>query len=225
MFERFTDRARRVVVLAQEAAIELGHGNVMTEHVLLGLIGAGGGVAYVVLNDLGVTYDETRQCIVERCGTGKRVRGHIPFSPRVEKAMNLALREALQIGCNYIGTEHILLAVLRDAESLAVRTLVDQFGLEPDTVRQAVMLQLDSYAGQGSPAAEGASLQMRTIEERDHTGALLGRHHVVSGLRHAPEVRVEPEELHELLPLLEQICTLPDEHREGTTAEGQIGGM
>ena len=113
MFERFTDRARRVVVLAQEEARMLNHNYIGTEHILLGLISEGEGVAAKALESLGIALEGVRQQVEEIIGQGQQAPGgHIPFTPRAKKVLELSLREALQLGHNYIGTEHILLAVL-----------------------------------------------------------------------------------------------------------------
>ena len=113
MFERFTDRARRVVVLAQEEAKLLNHNYIGTEHILLDLIHEGDGVAAKALEQLGISLDAVRAQVQDMIGTGsQQTSGHIPFTPRAKKVLELSLREALQLGHNYIGTEHILLALL-----------------------------------------------------------------------------------------------------------------
>ena len=113
MFERFTDRARRVVVLAQEEARMLSHNYIGTEHILLGLIHEGEGVAAKALESLGISLEAVRAQVEEIIGQGQQApSGHIPFTPRAKKVLELSLREALQLGHNYIGTEHILLALL-----------------------------------------------------------------------------------------------------------------
>ena len=115
MFERFTDRARRVVVLAQEEARMLNHNYIGTEHILLGLIHEGEGVAAKALESLGISLEAVRQQVEEMIGQGQQApSGHIPFTPRAKKVLELSLREALQLGHNYIGTEHILLGLIRD---------------------------------------------------------------------------------------------------------------
>ena len=115
MFERFTDRARRVVVLAQEEARLLNHNYIGTEHILLGLIHEGEGVAARGLESLGINLEAVRSQVVEIIGQGSQApSGHIPFTPRAKKVLELSLREALQLGHNYIGTEHILLGLIRE---------------------------------------------------------------------------------------------------------------
>ena len=122
MFERFTDRARRVVVLAQEEARMLNHDYIGTEHILLGLIHEGEGVAAKALESLGISLEAVRQQVEEIIGQGQQApSGHIPFTPRAKKVLELSLREALQLGHNYIGTEHILLGLIREGEGVAAR--------------------------------------------------------------------------------------------------------
>src|SRR5277367_3425434 len=125
MFERFTDRSRRVVVLAQDQARMLNHQYIGTEHLLLGLIDEGEGVAARVLASLGIKQEMVRQRVEEIIGRGQQApSGHIPFTPRAKKVLQLALREALQLGHNYIGTEHILLGLIREGEGVAAQVLV-----------------------------------------------------------------------------------------------------
>src|SRR3989440_511155 len=130
MFERFTDRARRVVVLAQEEARMLNHNYIGTEHILLGLIHEGEGVAAKALESLGISLDAVRQQVEEIIGQGQQApSGHIPFTPRAKKVLELSLREALQLGHNYIGTEHILLGLIREGEGVAAQVLVSEPGV------------------------------------------------------------------------------------------------
>ena len=125
MFERFTDRARRVVVLAQEEARMLNHNYIGTEHILLGLIHEGEGVAAKALESMGISLDAVRAQVEEIIGQGQQApSGHIPFTPRAKKVLELSLREALQLGHNYIGTEHILLGLIREGEGVAAQVLV-----------------------------------------------------------------------------------------------------
>jgi len=138
-FERFTDRARRVVVLAQEEARMLSHNYVGTEHVLLGLIHEGEGVAARALESLGISLEGVRQQVVEIIGQGNQApSGHIPFTPRAKKVLELTLREALRLGHNYIGTEHILLALIGEGEGVAAQVLV-RLGADLNRVRQQVI--------------------------------------------------------------------------------------
>ena len=144
MFERFTDRARRVVVLAQEEARMLNHNYIGTEHILLGLIHEGEGVAAKALESLGISLDAVREQVQEIIGQGQQSpTGHIPFTPRAKKVLELSLREGLQLGHNYIGTEHILLGLIREGEGVAAQVLV-KLGADLNRVRQT-----------GHPAALG----------------------------------------------------------------------
>jgi ATP-dependent Clp protease ATP-binding subunit ClpA len=139
MFERFTDRARRVVVLAQEEARMLNHNYIGTEHILLGLIHEGEGVAAKALESLGISLEAVRQQVEEIIGQGQQApSGHIPFTPRAKKVLELSLREALQLGHNYIGTEHILLGLIREGEGVAAQVLV-RLGADLNRVRQQVV--------------------------------------------------------------------------------------
>ena len=155
MFERFTDRARRVVVLAQEEARMLNHNYIGTEHILLGLIHEGEGVAAKALESLGISLEAVRQQVEEIIGQGQQApSGHIPFTPRAKKVLELSLREALQLGHNYIGTEHILLGLIREGEGVAAQVLV-RLGADLNRVRQQVIQLLHGYQGK-EPAAAGA---------------------------------------------------------------------
>ncbi|GAA1320898.1 ATP-dependent Clp protease ATP-binding subunit [Brachybacterium rhamnosum] len=154
MFERFTDRARRVVVLAQDEARLLNHNYIGTEHILLGLIHENEGVGAKALEALGVTLDAVREQVRDIIGEGNQTpSGHIPFTPRAKKVLELSLREALQLGHNYIGTEHILLGLLREGEGTAVKVL-SRLKAEPAAVRQEVIERLSGYQGK-EPAAAG----------------------------------------------------------------------
>src|SRR6187397_1570207 len=147
MFERFTDRARRVVVLAQEEARMLNHNYIGTEHILLGLIHEGEGVAAKALESLGISLEGVRQQVEEIIGQGQQSpSGHIPFTPRAKKVLELSLREALQLGHNYIGTEHILLGLIREGEGVAAQVLV-KLGADLNRVRQQVLQLLSGYQG------------------------------------------------------------------------------
>ena len=153
MFERFTDRARRVVVLAQEEARMLNHNYIGTEHILLGLIHEGEGVAAKALESLGISLEAVRQQVEEIIGQGQQApSGHIPFTPRAKKVLELSLREALQLGHNYIGTEHILLGLIREGEGVAAQVLV-KLGADLNRVRQQVIQLLGEYQGQEPGAA------------------------------------------------------------------------
>jgi len=154
MFERFTDRARRVVVLAQEEARLLNHNYIGTEHILLGLIHEHEGVAAKALESLGISLEAVRGEVEQIIGHGESApTPHIPFTPRAKKVLELSLREALQLGHNYIGTEHILLGLIREGEGVAAQVLVKLGGGELSRVRGAVMQVLSGYAG-GEAGAE-----------------------------------------------------------------------
>src|SRR5262250_3160732 len=147
MFERFTDRARRVVVLAQEEARMLNHNYIGTEHILLGLIHEGEGVAAKALESLGISQEAVRRQVEEIIGQGLQApSGPIPFTPRAKKVLELSLREALQLGHNYIGTEHILLGLIREGEGVAAQVLV-KLGADLNRVRQQVIQLLHGYQG------------------------------------------------------------------------------
>ncbi|QCB95868.1 ATP-dependent Clp protease ATP-binding subunit [Arthrobacter sp. PAMC25564] len=153
MFERFTDRARRVVVLAQEEARMLNHNYIGTEHILLGLIHEGEGVAAKALESLGISLDGVREQVQEIIGQGQQApSGHIPFTPRAKKVLELSLREALQLGHNYIGTEHILLGLIREGEGVAAQVLV-KLGADLNRVRQQVIQLLSGYQGKETTGA------------------------------------------------------------------------
>ncbi|HEV3472968.1 MAG TPA: ATP-dependent Clp protease ATP-binding subunit [Actinomycetota bacterium] len=165
MFERFTDRARRVVVLAQEEARLLNHNYIGTEHILLGLIHEGEGVAAKALESLGISLEKVRQQVEEIIGAGQSPpSGHIPFTPRAKKVLELSLREALQLGHNYIGTEHILLGLIREGEGVAAQVLV-KLGADLGRVRQQVIQLLSGYSSkEGAPTgAPGEAAQSSLV--------------------------------------------------------------
>ena len=150
MFERFTDRARRVVVLAQEEARMLNHNYIGTEHILLGLIHEGEGVAAKALESLGISLEAVRHKVEEIIGHGQQApSGHIPFTPRAKKVLELSLREALQINHSYIGTEHILLGLIREGEGVAAQVLV-KLGADLNRVRQSGPAAAQRVPGQGA---------------------------------------------------------------------------
>src|SRR5215471_3906493 len=141
MFERFTDQARRVVVQAQEEARMLGHGYVGTEHILLGLLSEGDGLAARVLTTLGVSLDAAREQVAEIIGEGAggQRTGHFPFTPRTKKVLELSLREAQRMGHGYIGTEHILLGLLGEGEGVGAQVL-ERLGAPKDKVLAQVLV-------------------------------------------------------------------------------------
>jgi len=163
MFERFTDRARRVVVLAQEEARMLNHNYIGTEHILLGLIHEGEGVAAKALESLGISLEAVRSQVEEIIGQGQAApTGHIPFTPRAKKVLELSLREALQLGHNYIGTEHILLGLIREGEGVAAQVL-QKLGADLNRVRQQVIQLLSGYTGGKGETAPGETPQQGSM--------------------------------------------------------------
>jgi hypothetical protein len=192
MFERFTDRARRVVVLAQEEARLLNHNHIGTEHILLGLVHEGEGVAYVALTELGISLEAVRAQVEEIIGQGQSApTGHIPFTPRAKKVLELSLREALQLGHNYIGTEHILLGLIREGEGVAARVLVG-LGADLDRVRGQVVHVL---AGSAGPAEQVVGGFPRVAQEAVTT--------MVAGGPGA--FQLEPAELVRVVPLAREV--------------------
>jgi hypothetical protein len=153
MFERFTDRARRVLVLAQEEARLLNHGFIGTEHILLGLIHEGDGIAAKALEELDISLEAVRNAVEEHIGPAEtEPTGSPPFTPRAKKVLELALREALQLGHNYIGTEHILLGLVREGQGVAAQVLVG-LGADLPSVRAEVLTLLPRYQAQESSAS------------------------------------------------------------------------
>ena len=159
MFERFTERARQVVVLAQDEARALKHNYIGTEHILLGLLREEEGLAARVLDSLDITVEDVRANVARIVGQGEEVTtGQIPFTPRAKKVLELALREALSLGHNYIGTEHILLGLVRENEGVAARILLD-FDADAEKIRNEIIRMLSGPGrrqGQGSGAAQGS---------------------------------------------------------------------
>jgi ATP-dependent Clp protease ATP-binding subunit ClpC len=204
MFQRFTDRARRVVVLAQEEARLLNHNYIGTEHILLGLLNEDEGIAAGALQSLGINLKKVRAQVVEIIGQGAQApSGHIPFTPRAKKVLELSLREALQLGHDYIGAEHILLGLIREGEGVAAQVL-KALGTELQKVREAVIELL--------PGPSEANEQRR-VREATIAGA-----HVMRTLRsacpHPPDrLRYHREEIVEMggtdrRPAIVVICTL-----------------
>ena len=189
MFERFTDRARRVVVLAQDEARMLNHNYIGTEHILLGLLHEGEGVAAKALESLGISLDTVRQQVEEIIGQGQQApSGHIPFTPRAKKVLELSLRESLQLGHNYIGTEHILLGLIREGDGVAAQVLV-RLGADRNRVRQQVIQLLHGHQGKEPVSARSAERELRLL----------------------PPVRARLEEVEHRLAAIEQrVGTGPD---------------
>ena len=165
MFERFTDRARRVVVLAQEEARLLDHNYIGTEHLLLGLISEEEGVAAKALESLGVSLEAARRQVRDVIGQGQVApTGHIPFTPRAKKVLELSFREALQLGHNYIGTEHLLLGLIGEGEGVAAEVLRD-LGVDLRSARRAVLRQLGTRSGSTAPEAIAVEVRLRPMRE------------------------------------------------------------
>jgi len=166
MFERFTDRARRVVVLAQDEARMLKHNYIGTEHILLGLVHEGEGLAAEALESLGISLDAVRNQVEEIIGQGQHApTGHIPFTPRAKKVLELSLREALQLGHNYIGTEHILLGLIREGDGVAAQVLV-RLGADLNRVRQQVIHLIAARPSQEGAAVTEMQARLDVLEGR-----------------------------------------------------------
>lgn len=166
MFERFTDRARRVVVLAQEEARNLEHNYIGTEHILLGLIREGEGVAAKALEMANITLEGVREQVIEIIGKGENdSKDHIPFTPRAKKVLELSMREALQLGHNYIGTEHILLGLIREGEGVANQVLTN-LGVDLGSIRQNVIHLLSGYPGSGQDTSGGETVGVGTGSQK-----------------------------------------------------------
>jgi len=185
VFERFTDRARRVVVLAQEEARLLNHNYIGTEHILLGLIHEGEGVAARALESMGISLEAVRSQVIEIIGQGSQApSGHIPFTPRAKKVLELSLREALQLGHNYIGTEHILLGLIREGEGVAAQVL-QKLGADLHKVRQTVIQLLSGVQGEegaaphpgGSGRTEAPSTGSTVLDQFGRNLTQLAREH------------------------------------------------
>jgi Clp amino terminal domain, pathogenicity island component/UvrB/uvrC motif len=164
MLERFTDRARQVVVLAQEEARRLDHNYIGTEHILLGLIREGDGVAARALESLVISLDAVRQQVEEIIGRGQQApSGHIPFTPRAKKVLELSLRESKQLGHNYIGTEHILLGLIREGDGVAAQVLV-RLGADLNRVRQQVIQLLHGRSAE--EPGPGVKVRLEMVEQQ-----------------------------------------------------------
>jgi ATP-dependent Clp protease ATP-binding subunit ClpA len=188
MFERFTGQARHVVVSAQEEARVLDHNYIGTEHLLLGLLAAADSVAGVSLNALGYTHDEVRAEVEAKVGRGKPPPGgHLPFTPRAKKVLELALREALQLKHNYIGTEHILLGMLREGEGVGAQVLAEKHSL--DRIRGEVLTRLDSPAGHEAHGAARtpAAHDVLALAAELAGEAAVGSHHILEAILQQPD--------------------------------------
>jgi ATP-dependent Clp protease ATP-binding subunit ClpC len=179
MFERFTERARRVVVLAQEEASALNHNHIGTEHLLLGLVRDGEGVAARALQELEISLDAVREQVEEIIGRGKHepAEGHIPFTPRAKKVLELSLREARQLGHDYIGTEHILLGIIREGDGVGAQVLVN-LGGKLSRVRDKVR-ELVPPAGTAEGRAHAAP--MRVVASSAQLEEIMSRLDTIAG--------------------------------------------
>jgi ATP-dependent Clp protease ATP-binding subunit ClpC len=174
MFERLTNRARRVIVLAQEEARMLNHNYIGTEHILLGLIHEGEGVAAKALESLGISLEAVRQQVEEIIGQGQQApNGHIPFTPRAKKVLELSSREAKKLGHKPIGTGHLLLGLIRERKGVAAQTLV-QLGADLPTVRQQLIHQLSTYGEQEGTSAAEQELELPDDELVEHAAFVFG---------------------------------------------------
>jgi ATP-dependent Clp protease ATP-binding subunit ClpC len=176
MFERFTDRARRVIVLAQEEARMLNHNYIGTEHLLLGLLHEGQGVAAQVLESLGIGLAAVRERVEEAAGRGQQdVPKRTPFTPQAKKVLELARREAFQLGHHYIGTEHILLGLIREGDGVGAQVLAG-LGADLHRTRQQVIRLLHDYQGNNQPASGRAGWQRSPgRRQRGHPAEILNR--------------------------------------------------
>lgn len=187
MFERFTERARQVIVLAQEEAKNLHHNYIGTEHLLLGLLREADGVAARALDSLEVTLDEVRVEVARMVGEGdSESQGQIPFTPRAKKVLELALREALSLGHNYIGTEHILLGLVRESEGVAARVL-SELDVDPDRVRQEVMRMLSAPSRRPARGESGSA-----EEKKERKGSKVLDQFGRNLTRYAEEDKLDP---------------------------------
>jgi ATP-dependent Clp protease ATP-binding subunit ClpA len=219
MFERFTSRARNVIVSAQEEARALQHNYIGTEHLLLGLLRESEGLVARALHDRGVSLETTRQQIESVTGRGKKVpKGHIPFTPRAKKVLELGLREALRLGHNYIGTEHLLLGLIREGDGLGARLLKDQAG-DLDRVRTAV---LDLLPSAGAPRGRSWRRRLRlrpALEEAPGPEELCTTDAADASLEEARRLAGdEPVGSHHLL-----LAALGDQDSAAAKALGSLG--
>ena len=178
MFERYTDRARRVIVLADQAARDLGHGTVDTGHLLLGLLGEGEATAFRALDALGVTPETAREAVLERRpAEGTYPGGHRAFTPALKKALEFATRESVKLGCNYVAAEHLLLGLIAEGSDVGALALADCGIADGDRgfladVRAKVLELLDGYA---RPAEAAAQAGETTRQQRDRLAEYLWR--------------------------------------------------
>jgi ATP-dependent Clp protease ATP-binding subunit ClpC len=211
MFERFTDSARRVVVGAEQEARMLRHSYLGTEHLLLALIHEGEGTAAKALESLGISLEAVRAQVEEIIGQGQQApSGHIPFTPRAKRVLELSLREALQLGHNYIGTEHILLGLIREGEGVAAQVLV-KLGADLNRVRQQVIHQLSAYA-EGEEEDTTAAEREELLDERlERPGEELMAHAPFAASDQIEDIRSLLREVVERLDRIERHLTERDD--------------
>jgi ATP-dependent Clp protease ATP-binding subunit ClpC len=198
VFERFTERARRVIVLAQEEARLLNHDYVGTEHLLLGLAHEGQGVAAKALEVLGIRLETLRSQVEEIIGRGQRApSGHIPFTPRAKKVLELSLRQALELGHDYIGTEHLLLGLIREGEGVAAQVLV-KLGADLPRARGQVIELLSGHAGGMEAAARSRLVRMTVPDDLREAEEQLAQ------VRRQKEAAIEAEEFDRAAGLRDQ---------------------
>jgi ATP-dependent Clp protease ATP-binding subunit ClpA len=196
MFERFTDRARRVIVQAQQEARLLNHNYIGTEHLLLGLLADDGGIAADALESLGVTLDAARAQVREMIGEGKQPQqGHIPFTPRAKKVLELSLRQALNLGDDHIGTEHVLLGLLAESDGVGAQ-IVERLGATPRAVRAKVIelsgTQPDPAAAEIGPWPREARVRGVALSEVHDLLASINRR--LSAIEHHLGIAASPDE-------------------------------
>jgi ATP-dependent Clp protease ATP-binding subunit ClpA len=198
VFERFTDRARRAIVLAQEEARLLNHDYVGTEHLLLGLAHEGQGVAARALESLGISLEAVRAQVEAVLGRGERApSGHLPFTPRAKKVLELTLREALELGHDYIGTEHILLGLIREGEGVAAQVLV-QLGADLRRARRQVVQLLSGHAGSVEAGARTRLVRMSVPDD------LRDAEEQLAGVRREKQAAIDAEEFDQAAALRDQ---------------------
>ena len=195
MFERFTERARRVVVLAQQEARALQHNYIGTEHLLLGLLGTEEGLASRGLVGLGVTLDEARAQVVRIVGQGDEITtGQIPFTPRAKRVLELSMNEGLSLGHNYVGTEHLLLGLVRENDGVASHILRDRFGLDAEMIRKEIIRML-SGPGRRKMRMDSEPEPANPVGEigRDVGGTMVQTHTVRHVVRRVPQRPIRHE--------------------------------
>jgi ATP-dependent Clp protease ATP-binding subunit ClpC len=208
VFERFTDRARRVVVLAQEEARMLNHNYIGTEHILLGLVHEGEGVASKALESMNISLEAAFQKVEEIIGRGQaRPTGHIPFTPRAKKVLELSLRESLQLDHNFIGTEHILLGLIREGEGVGAQVL-RELGADLNRVRQTVIQLLSGYTGgvgEGVLTESGQAGRWHPTPREGPRCPSCGRP-LEGELRYRKLIATHPDEREDPMPILMLFC-------------------